>query len=168
MRIASVIGAMKTFPSPIFPVFAALMMALDSGSCDIITNHDLDFDLRQKINRVLTPSVDLRVALSGGRIPCTSLTVMPSMLSSAQGFLHILEFERLDDRFDFSSCKITSLQFRAGPPHKPDGGTGALPCVIKLRIARWLEVRIGFVAMLADIEALELPPPRSPGFRRAP
>ena len=66
----------------------------------LVRHHDLDFDLRQEIDHVLGAPVELGVPL----LPAEALHLGDGQTGHAdlrQRLAHLVELERLDDRFDF-------------------------------------------------------------------
>ena len=90
----------KILPSPILPVRAALMMASIAGSTMVVGDHDFDLDLGQEIDHVFGAAIQLGVAL----LPAEALDFGHGQAGDAdfgQRLAHFVEFERLDDGFDF-------------------------------------------------------------------
>ncbi len=100
MRIACSTGSTKTFPSPILPVLAAPTTAADGFVDHVVGHHDFDFHFRQEIDGVFAAAIDFSVAFLAAEAFYFGHghAFDPEL---GQGFLDLLEFERLDDRFQF-------------------------------------------------------------------
>ena len=69
MRTTVSTGTTHTLPSPILPVRAASMIALDDPVDVVVVDEDLDAHLGHEVDRVLRAAVHLGVARAGGRSP---------------------------------------------------------------------------------------------------
>ena len=100
MRTASSIGRMKTFPSPILPVFADLHDGVHRALHAIVSRYDLKLHLGQKIDGVFAPAIDLGVPL----LPAEALDLRDRHALHAdfgQRFFHVFQLEWFDDGLDF-------------------------------------------------------------------
>ncbi len=87
-------------PSPMRPVRAAFWIASTAGFQALVGDDDLDFHLGQEIHDIFGAAVKFGVAL----LAAEALGFGDRDALNAdflQRFLHFVEFERLDDGFDF-------------------------------------------------------------------
>src|SRR5208282_4445621 len=78
-----------------------------------VIEHDLNFDLGQEVNHVLCSAIHLGVSL----LPPEALDLGDGHAGDAnlvQRILHIVELERLDDRFDLLHSLTISCRARGG------------------------------------------------------
>jgi len=98
----------KILPSPIRPGLCGAADRIDRPLDQFVADHDLDFDLGQKVDDVFRAAIEFGVSL----LPSETLglghrdTLKPDLLKR---FLDLVELERLDDGFD--------LLHRAPPGH---------------------------------------------------
>ena len=91
------------------PGLRRLADRIDDGLRVLVGQYDLDFDLRQEIDDLFSSAVEFRVAL----LTAETLgfrdrdTLQANFL---KGFLHFVQLERLNDRFDLFHEKM-SLRF---------------------------------------------------------
>ena len=106
MRTTCSTAVTKILPSPILPVRAALTIASIARSTIAVGDDHLDLDLRQEIDDVFGAAIELGMAL----LAAEALDLGDGEAGDAdlrQRLAHLVELERLDDRFDF---------FHARPP----------------------------------------------------
>ena len=99
MRTTSSMLETKILPSPMRPVWAALRIASMAASTVVVAEHDLDLHLGQEVDDVFGAAIELGVAL----LAAEALGLGDGDALQAdflKRFLHFVELERLDDRFD--------------------------------------------------------------------
>ena len=100
MRMAFSTLLTKIFPSPIFPVLAAFMMASTAVGHQIVGHHQLDFYLGQKVHDVFAAPINFRVPF----LTAESLRLNdrhPLNSERGQRVFHFFKLEWFDNRFDF-------------------------------------------------------------------
>ena len=104
IRTTSSILDTNIFPSPIRPV-CGVADGIYHCFHIFVGQHDLDFDLRKKIDDVFGAAVEFGVTLLAAKT--LGLRHGNTLQSDfLKGFLHFVELERLDDRFDLFHEKI--------------------------------------------------------------
>ena len=99
MRTTSSMLETKILPSPMRPVCAALRIASMAPSTAFVAEHDLDLHLGQKIDDIFGAAIEFGMALLAAEALRLGHrdALQPGLLKR---FLHLVELERLDDRFD--------------------------------------------------------------------
>ena len=99
IRITSSTGVTKIFPSPIFPVRALSVITSTTFAALSSGHENLNLHLRQKIHRILSAPIELGVSLLAAE--SFDLFHRHSLHAGfGQRFLHLIELERLHNRFD--------------------------------------------------------------------
>ena len=99
MRTTSSMLETKILPSPMRPVWAALRIASIAPSTAFVAEHDLDLHLGQEVDDIFGAAIELGVALLAAET--LGLGDRDALQADfLQRFLHLVELERLDDRFD--------------------------------------------------------------------
>ena len=99
MRTTSSMLETKILPSPMRPVWAALRIASMAAFDRIVAEHDLDLHLGQEVDDVFGAAIEFGMAL----LAAEALGLGDGDALQAdllEGLLHLVELERLDDRFD--------------------------------------------------------------------
>ena len=92
--------AHENFPIADFAGFGGFDDGIDGGGDLVISEHDFDFDFREKIDCVFAAAVDFGVSL----LPSETLDLADRHAfhaNLAQRFFHLFKLERFDDRLDF-------------------------------------------------------------------
>ena len=92
-------GETKILPSPILSVRAAEMIACDGGIDHVVGQHDLDLHFGQEIDDIFGAAVEFGMAF----LAAEALDLGDGKALDAgflKRFLHLIELEGLDDRFD--------------------------------------------------------------------
>ena len=113
MRITSSTVEMKILPSPMRPVRAAFMIASTARSTTRVLADHLDLHLGQEIHHIFGAAIELGMAL----LPAEALGFDHGDALQAdfvQRLLHLVQLERLDDRFDL--LHLVHARRRAGRP----------------------------------------------------
>ena len=118
IRITSSTGRTKILPSPIRPVLAAFSMAPTTSATFSLGDDDLELDLGQEVHDVLRAPIQLGVPLLASE--ALDLAHGQSLNADrAQTLLHLIQLERLDDRFDLfhlNSPRNELGEFYSNPP----------------------------------------------------
>ena len=95
----------KILPSPMRPVWAALRIASMAPSTGVVAEHHLDLHLGQEVDDIFGAAIELGVALLAAE--ALGLGHGDALQADLlQRFLHLVELERLDDRFDLFHSKF--------------------------------------------------------------
>ena len=125
MRSAVSIGMTKILPSPMRPVCAAAAIASTTRSASASAHDHLELHLGQEIDDVFGAAIELGVAL----LAAEALGLGHGDARDAdfvQRLLHLVELERLDDRFDL--FHVTPCA--AGPGARAPDGSHHPPATI--------------------------------------
>ena len=99
------------------------MMACDGGIDHVVGQHDLDLHLGQEVDDIFGAAVKFGVAL----LAAEALDLGHGQALDAgflKRFLHLVQLERLDDRFDLLHGPTPpEFLFRTVSDHFPAGGT---------------------------------------------
>jgi len=124
----------KTLPSPICR-FGRAHHYGDGFFHHVVCEHDFNFHLGQKINGVFASAINFGCPF------CRPKLLLPSLscprCRARQGLFHFLEFEGLDDRFEFFIA--VSLRARALCKPKADRGTRSLSNATRAMQLRFCE-----------------------------
>ena len=99
MRTTSSMLETKILPSPMRPVCAAFWMASIGAFDGVVAEHDLDLHLGQKVDDILGAAIKFGMALLAAEaFGFGDRDALQADL--LKRLLHLVELERLDDRFD--------------------------------------------------------------------
>ena len=105
MRTTSSMLETKILPSPMRPVWAALRIASIGAFDGFVAEHDLDLHLGQEIDDIFGAAIELGMALLAAE--ALGLGHGDALQADLlQRLLHLVELERLDDRFDLLHVEI--------------------------------------------------------------
>ena len=103
MRMASSTLDTKILPSPMRPVLAAGDDGLDGLLDHVVAEHELELHLGQEVDDVFGAAIELGMAFLAAE--ALGLGHRDALKADfLQGFLHLIELEWLDDRFDLFHC----------------------------------------------------------------
>ena len=107
----------------------SLADGLDGALDHVVAEHDLDLHLGQEIDDILGAAIEFGVTL----LAAESLGLGHGDALQAdflERFLHLIELERLDDRFDLLHCLRISERQRRRPPARTSPRRLQTPCQI--------------------------------------
>jgi hypothetical protein len=117
MRTTSSMLDTKILPSPMRPVWAAFRIASIADSTVSSANDDLDFHLGQKVDDIFCATIEFGMALLAAK-PLGFRDGNALETNLLERFLHFIEFEWFDDRFDLFHGASSS-----SPPRRVAGDT---------------------------------------------